>query len=54
MAKRDLEELFAVVKTGDAVEIRGERDEQTAAIFGGESEVAMAQSTTAGNESAGQ
>ena len=34
MAKRDLEELFSLVKPGDAVEIRGERDAQTAAIFG--------------------
>lgn len=34
MAKRDLEELFAVVKVGDEVEIRGDRDAQTAAIFG--------------------
>ncbi len=34
MAKRDLEELFAMVKVGDEVEIRGERDAQTAAIFG--------------------
>ena len=53
MAKRDLEELFAQVKVGDTVEIRGERDTQTAAIFG-ETEVAMAQSTAAGTESAGQ
>ncbi len=34
MAKRDLEELFAMVKAGDEVEIHGERDAQTAAIFG--------------------
>ena len=34
MAKRDLEELFTMVKVGDAVEIRGERDTETAAIFG--------------------
>ena len=34
MAKRDLEELFAMVKVGDEVEIRGERDTETAAIFG--------------------
>lgn len=54
MAKRDLEELFAMVKTGDAVEIRGERDEQTAAIFGSLTEVASAQNATAGTESAGQ
>jgi hypothetical protein len=36
MAKRDLEELFSMVKVGDEVEIRGERDTQTTAIFGGE------------------
>ncbi|HKD84393.1 MAG TPA: L,D-transpeptidase [Terriglobales bacterium] len=34
MAKRDLEELFSMVKVGDQVEIRGERDAETAAIFG--------------------
>lgn len=34
MAKRDLEELFSMVKVGDTVEIRGERDEQVAQIFG--------------------
>ena len=33
MAKHDLEELFSMVKAGDAVEIRDERDAQTAAIF---------------------
>ncbi len=59
MAKRDLEELFAMVKTGDAVEIRGERDAQTIALFGGgaatETVVAMAQSAPAATtESAGQ
>lgn len=36
MAKRDLETLFPLVKVGDTVEIRGERDEQIAQIFGGE------------------
>ena len=34
MAKHDLEELFSTVKAGDVVEIRGERDAQTAAVFG--------------------
>ena len=34
MRKRDLEELFERVSVGDAVEIRAERDEQIAAIFG--------------------
>jgi len=37
MAKKDLEELFGMVKVGDDVEIRGERDEQMASIFGGNS-----------------
>ena len=36
MARTDLEQLFAMVQVGDAVEIRAERDEQTAAIFGSE------------------
>jgi len=34
MAKADLEELFTLVSVGDEVEIRGERDEQTAQWFG--------------------
>ena len=34
MGKQDLEELFAIVDVGDTVQIRAERDEQIAAIFG--------------------
>jgi lipoprotein-anchoring transpeptidase ErfK/SrfK len=34
MGKRDLEELFAIVNAGDAVEIRAERDDEIAAVFG--------------------
>ena len=34
MAKADLEELFTLVRAGDAVSIRGERDEEVAEIFG--------------------
>jgi hypothetical protein len=34
MSKRDLEELFTLLEVGDAVEIRAERDEQVASIFG--------------------
>lgn len=34
MAQTDLEQLFAQVRTGDTVEILGERNEQTAALFG--------------------
>jgi hypothetical protein len=35
MAKTDLEEIFNMLQVGDEVEIRGERDEQIAQIFGG-------------------
>ncbi len=38
MSQRDLEELFTLVEVGDAVEIRAERDEQVAAIFGASAE----------------
>jgi lipoprotein-anchoring transpeptidase ErfK/SrfK len=34
LRNRDMERLFAMVRVGDAVEIRGERDEQVAQIFG--------------------
>jgi lipoprotein-anchoring transpeptidase ErfK/SrfK len=34
MAKKDLEELFSLVKVGDTVEIRGERDDEIARVFG--------------------
>jgi lipoprotein-anchoring transpeptidase ErfK/SrfK len=34
MARTDLEQLFELVKVGDAVEIRAERDEETARLFG--------------------
>jgi len=45
MAKKDLEELFEMVRPGDVVEIRGERDEQTAAIFGTAEPVVVATAT---------
>lgn len=35
MRQHDLEELFATVRGGDQVEIIGERNEETAALFGG-------------------
>lgn len=34
MARADLEQLFALVQAGDAVEIRAERDAETARLFG--------------------
>ena len=38
VGKKDLEDLFALVEVGDAVQIRAERDEQMASIFGGSAE----------------
>lgn len=47
MAKKDLEELFTLVKVGDAVTIRGERDELVAQIFGNNNTDVQVASTTA-------
>lgn len=38
LRNRDMEKLFGMLHVGDVVQIRGERDEQTAEIFGGEVE----------------
>ncbi len=35
MRNRDIEKLFTMVRVGDVVQIRGERDEQLAQVFGG-------------------
>lgn len=42
MGKEDLEELFALVEVGDAVQILAERDEQIAEIFGAPAETQTA------------
>ena len=46
MAKKDLEELFELVRAGDVVEIRGERDEQVTQVFGGEPVVVASVTTS--------
>lgn len=38
MGKHDVEELFTLVEVGDTVQIRAERDEQIAGIFGASAE----------------
>lgn len=52
MAKRDLEELFTMVSVGDTFLIRAEADEQTAAIFGNNTNtiLAQAQASSAGGQ----
>ena len=56
LRNRDILQLFAMVSVGDTVEIRGERDEQTAQIFGGEvsAPVSVAQAQTAAAVGGGQ
>ena len=53
LRNRDMERLFTMLRVGDAVQIRGERDEQVARIFGGQADqavVASAQGTAQSNE----
>lgn len=54
LRNRDILQLFALVNVGDTVEIRGEPDEQTAQIFGGETTVAPAQEQTSSAVGGGQ
>ena len=51
LRNRDMERLFTMIHVGDVVKIRGERDEQVAEIFGGDSDptvVASAENTAPG------
>src|SRR5436190_803480 len=48
MGRKDLEELFELVRVGDTVEIHGERDATIAALFGAAA-VEVAQNTTTGS-----
>jgi len=55
MAKKDLEEFFEMVRPGDVVEIRSERDDETAEMFGTVAPAMLAQSkpiVMASNEAA--
>ncbi|ABF40730.1 ErfK/YbiS/YcfS/YnhG [Candidatus Koribacter versatilis Ellin345] len=52
MAKKDLEELFTLVKVGDGVDIRGERDEQMAQVFGVEADATPATTVVAAIQNA--
>jgi lipoprotein-anchoring transpeptidase ErfK/SrfK len=57
LGRPDLEELFRMVKLGDTVAIRGERDEQIAQVFGGAPDatiVASAQSPAVAAQAGGR
>ena len=53
MGRADLEQLFAMVQVGDVVEIRAERDTQTAAIFGSLEKTLAAERTEIADASLG-
>jgi hypothetical protein len=38
LRNRDIEQLFTMLRVGDVVQIRGERDEQIAQVFGGQTD----------------
>lgn len=42
MAKKDLEEMYELVNVGDTVELVGQRNEETAQLFGGEQQPVVA------------
>jgi lipoprotein-anchoring transpeptidase ErfK/SrfK len=46
LRNRDVEKLYALLRVGDVVEIRGERDEEIAQVFGDAVDVATARVTT--------
>jgi len=57
LRNRDIEKLFTLLRVGDSVQIRGERDEQVARIFGGtadETVVAAAQAPAQNTKEATQ
>lgn len=57
LRNRDMEQLFEMLRSGDAVEIRAERDEETAEIFGGvenSEQTALAQAASAAVAGGGQ
>lgn len=52
MSNRDITQFFEMVRVGDVVEIRAERDADTARVFG--SEPAMMQASVASQPAVGQ
>lgn len=47
LRNRDMEKLFAMLRTGDVVEIRGEHDELASRVFGAAEETTVAQAQVA-------
>ncbi len=54
LRNRDVEKLFTLVKVGDTVKIRVERDEEIAQIFGGETDDTLVAEASDSTSTAGQ
>jgi lipoprotein-anchoring transpeptidase ErfK/SrfK len=54
LRNRDMERLFTMLRIGDAVQIRGERDEQVARVFGGQEDQTVVASSQNPPQSGGQ
>jgi hypothetical protein len=54
LRNRDMEKLFTLVRTGDTVKIRGERDEEVAQIFGGTPDDTLVAATSTPAAAGGQ
>src|SRR5215472_6548143 len=54
LRNRDMERLFTMLRVGDVVRIRGERDVETAQIFGGESDETVVASAASASQTAEQ
>jgi lipoprotein-anchoring transpeptidase ErfK/SrfK len=50
LRNRDVEKLYAMLRVGDEVQIRGERDEEIAAVFGGAADGAARQVASASGQ----
>ena len=54
LRNRDMEKLFTLIRVGDTVQIRGERDEQVARVFGGTTDETVVAEVATGNSTSGQ
>jgi lipoprotein-anchoring transpeptidase ErfK/SrfK len=54
LRNRDVERLFTMLRIGDKVQIRGERDEQVARVFDGQTDQTVVASTQEPAQSSGQ
>ena len=54
LRNRDMERLFTMLRVGDRVQIRGERDEEIARVFGGQTDQTVVASAQDPGQSGGQ